>query len=65
LQFRFPEKGPPFPYHVYYYSSSQRSFLLSKFERAFETIGKNNKDCKETLRRYNSRKLRKRVGMNE
>jgi hypothetical protein len=50
LQSRSPERGPPFPSHVYYSSSSQRSFPLSKFERVFEAIRKNNNDCKEILK---------------
>jgi len=35
------------------------------FEKAFEAIKKNNKDCKKTLRRYNFRKHRKEVGTSE
>jgi hypothetical protein len=38
---------------------------LSKFEKAFEAIRKNDKDCKETLRRYNFRKPRREVGTSE
>jgi hypothetical protein len=32
---------------------------LFKFERAFEVIKKNNRDCKETLKKYNFKKLRR------
>ncbi len=46
LQFRSPKKGPPFPSLVYY-SSSQKSFLIFKYERAFEVIRKNERDYKE------------------
>jgi len=35
------------------------------FEKAFEAIKTNNKDCKKTLRRYNFKKRRKEVGTNE
>jgi hypothetical protein len=38
---------------------------LSKFEKAFEVIRKNDKDCKETLRRYNVKKPRKEAGISE
>jgi hypothetical protein len=65
LQSRSPEKGPPFPFHVYYYSSSQKFSLLSKFKRAFETIRKNNKDGKKTLRKYKFRKPRRKVSTSE
>jgi hypothetical protein len=37
LQFRSLERGPPFSFLVYSFSS-QKSFLISKFERAFEEI---------------------------
>ncbi len=65
LQFRSPKRSPPFPSHVYYSSSCQTSSPLSKFERASETIKNNNKDYKETLRKYNSRKPRREVGKSE
>jgi hypothetical protein len=35
LQFRSLERGPPFTFPIYS-SSSQKSFSISKFERAFE-----------------------------
>jgi hypothetical protein len=57
LQSRSPKKGPPFPSPIYYSSSFQRSSPLSKFEKTFETIRKNNKECKKTLKKYNFRKL--------
>jgi len=56
LQSRSPKRGSPFPSPIYFSSSSQRSSPLSTFERAFEAIGKNNKNCKETFRKYNFRK---------
>jgi len=56
LQFRSLERGPPFPSLVYYYSSSQKTSPISNFERDFEAIRKNERDYKETLRRYNFRK---------
>jgi hypothetical protein len=34
---KYPKKGPPFPSFIYY-SSSQKSSLLCKFERVFEAI---------------------------
>jgi hypothetical protein len=55
LQSRFPKRGPPFPSLVYS-SSFQKSFLISKFKRAFEAIRKNERDCKETLKRYSFKK---------
>ncbi len=64
LQFRFPKKGPPFPSLVYY-SSSQKSSLKFKYERTFEAIRKNERDCKETLRRYRFRKPRRHATPNE
>jgi hypothetical protein len=53
---RSPKRGLPFSSHVYYSSSSQKSFSLFKFEKTFEAIRKNDK---ETSRRYNFRKPRK------
>jgi len=55
LQFKSLEKGLPFP----------RSYLLSKFEKAFKMIKKNNIDCKETLRKYNFKKLRREACISE
>ncbi len=63
-QSRFQERGPAFPSPIYS-SSSQRSFLLFKFERDFVMIRKNNRDCKETLKKYNFKKLRRKVGTSE
>jgi len=37
----------------------------SKFERTFEAIRKNDKDYKETLRKYSFRKPRREVGISE
>jgi hypothetical protein len=67
LQFRSLKRGLPFPSPIYYSSSSssQRSFPFLKFENAFEAIRKNDKDCKENLRRYNFRKPRKEAGISE
>jgi hypothetical protein len=48
----------PISFLVYYFSSP-RSSLLFKFESAFEVIKKNNRDCKETLKKYNFKKLRR------
>ncbi len=39
--------------------------MISKFEKAFEEIRKNESDCRETLRRYSFRKLRKEVDPSE
>jgi hypothetical protein len=36
--------------------------LISKFETTFEAIRKNERNCKETLRRYNFRKARRQAG---
>jgi hypothetical protein len=38
---------------------------LFNFERAFEIIRKNNKDCKKTLRKFNLRKPRRETCMSE
>jgi hypothetical protein len=38
---------------------------LFKFEKYFETIIKNNKNCKENLKMHNSRKSRREVNTNE
>jgi hypothetical protein len=60
LQFRSPEIGSLFSSPIYSCScSSQRYYLLSKFEKAFEAIKKNDRDCKENLKRYNFRKPKK------
>jgi hypothetical protein len=64
LKFRSAERGPPSPSPAYY-SSSQRSSPLSKFERDFQTIRKNNRDCKETLKKYNLGKPRKKACTSE
>jgi hypothetical protein len=39
--------------------------MLSKFEKAFEVIKKNNKKYKEILRKYNFRKPRKEICTSE
>jgi hypothetical protein len=66
LQFRSLKRGLPFPSPIYSSSSSsQRSFLFFKFEKAFEAIRKNDKDCKEYLRRYNFKKPRKEASISE
>jgi len=64
LQSRFPERDPLFPSPIYY-SSSQISFSLSKFEKYFEAIRKNDKNCQETLRKNNFRKPRKEANTSE
>jgi hypothetical protein len=56
LQSRSLERGFPFSSLVYSFSFSNKSSPLSKFEKAFEAIRKNDKNCQETLRRYNFRK---------
>ncbi len=58
LHFRSLEKGLPFPILVYYFSSPRAS-LLSKFDSAFKVTKKNNKDCKETFKKYSFKKLRR------
>jgi hypothetical protein len=65
LQFKPPKRGSPFHSFVYSSSSSQRSSLISKFEKAFEKIRKNERDYKETLRRYSFKKPRREVGLSE
>jgi hypothetical protein len=65
LQSRFPKRGLPFPSPVYYSYFSHKSSLISKFEKAFETIKKIERDCKEALKRYNFRKPRRWAGSNE
>jgi len=65
LQYGFQKKGPPFLSHVYSSSSSQRSSPIFMFEKSFETIFKNERDCKETLRRYNFRKPRREASPSE
>jgi hypothetical protein len=64
-QFKSSERGPPFPSPVYSSSSSQRSSPLFKFEKYFETIKKNDRDCKETLKRDNFRKPKKEANTSE
>jgi hypothetical protein len=39
--------------------------LLFKFERTFEAIRKNNRDCKKTLRKHNFKKHRREVNTSE
>jgi hypothetical protein len=39
--------------------------LIPKFEKAFEAIMKNERDYKETLKRYSFRKPRRQVGPSE
>jgi hypothetical protein len=62
LQSRFRERGPPFPFPIYSSSSSQTSSPLFKFDKTFEAIRKNDRDCKETSKRYNFRKPIREVG---
>jgi len=38
---------------------------LSKFERTFEMIRKNNRNCKETLTKFNLRKPRREASTSE
>jgi len=64
LQSRSPERDPLFPSPIYY-SSCQISFSLSKFEKYFEAIRKNDKNCQETLTRNNFRKPRKEASTSE
>jgi hypothetical protein len=52
----------PFPSLVYSSSSSHNSSLISKFEKTFEVIRKNKRDYKETLKRYNFRKPKRKAG---
>jgi len=56
---RSPKRGLPF------LSSSQRSFSSSNFEKAFEAIKKNDRNYKETLRRYNFGKPKKEASTSE
>ncbi len=66
LQSRFSKRGPPFPSLIYYYSSSsQKSSSISKFEKAFEAIRKNERGCKGTLKRYSFRKPRREASPSE
>jgi hypothetical protein len=58
----FQKKGLPFPFPVY---SSSFSFPISKFEKTFEVTRKNERDYKETLRKYSFRKPRREVGFSE
>jgi predicted RNA methylase len=50
---------------VYSSFSFQKSSPISKFERAFEAIRKNEKNCKETLRKYSFREPKRQAGPNE
>jgi hypothetical protein len=52
------ERGPHFPF-------PWKSFLISKFERTFETIQKIKRDCKQTLKIFNFKKPRRQVGPSE
>jgi hypothetical protein len=47
LQSRSPKRGPPFPSPVYYSFAFHKSSLISKFEKVFEAIRKNERDYKE------------------
>ncbi len=64
MQSRSPERNPLFPSPINY-SSSQISFSLSKFEKYFGAIRKNDKNCQETLRRDNFKKPRKEASTSE
>ncbi len=55
LQFRFLEKGPPFPYHAYSSSSCYKYSLIFKFEKAFEAIRIMREIARKLLRRYSFR----------
>jgi hypothetical protein len=55
----------PFSAFSYFIFSSQRSSSLSKFEKAFEAIRKNDRNCKETLKRSSFRKPKRKEGTNE
>lgn len=59
LQFRSLERGPLFSSPIYSSYSSKISSSLSTFERAFEAIRKNNRDYKETLKKYSLKSLKK------
>jgi hypothetical protein len=61
---RSPERGLPFPF-VYSSSSFHKSSPISKFEKAFEAITKNEGDYTKTLRRYSFRRPQKKAGRNE
>jgi hypothetical protein len=50
---------------VYSSFSFQKSSSISKFERNFEAIKKNERDYKETLRKYSFRKPKRQAGPNE
>ncbi len=65
LQSNSPKRGLPFPSPIYYSFSSKRSSSISKFEKAFEAIRKNEKDYKETLRSYNFRKPKRKADSSE
>jgi hypothetical protein len=65
LQFRLPERGPPFPFPIHFSSSSQKSSSISKFEKVFEAIKKNETYCRETLRRYCFKKPKREAGPSE
>ncbi len=65
LQYRSLERGSIFSSLVYSSSSSQKSSLISKFERIFEKIRKNEKDCQETLKRYSFRKPKRHASSSE
>ncbi len=65
LQFSSPKRGLPFPYLIYSFFSFQKSFPISKFERNFESIKKNQRYCKETLKRYNLKKPIRQIGSSE
>jgi hypothetical protein len=39
--------------------------MLSRFEKVFETIRKNNRNCKEILKKYNLKKSRRKASTNE
>jgi len=55
----------PFSSPLYSFFSSQKSSSISKFEKAFQVIQKDERYCKEALRRYTFRKPRRQVGPSE
>ncbi len=65
LQFRSPKRGMPFPYLIYSFFSFQKSSPISKFERNFGSIKRNQRYCKETLRRYNFKNPIRQIGSSE
>ncbi len=65
LQSRSPKRGSPFPSLFIILIFSKIFSIVYLFERAFEATKKNNKDCKQTLKKYSFRNPRREISISE